>query len=105
VPIVPITSRTFGSFEDLRAFFQVYQGLEAPLAPVALAIRVLDDKGVAKFSSDETIPAERFTEARAADYKLKLPLEKLTEGRYLLTIEGRIGGRITPRRDVMFSVR
>jgi len=105
VPIVPITARTFGTFEDLQAFFQIYQGLDSPVSPVALAIRVLDDKGVAKFSSDETIPAERFNEIRSADYKMKLPLDKLTEGRYLLTIEGRVGGRITPRRDVMFSVR
>jgi hypothetical protein len=105
VPIVPTTSRLFGQGQSIAAYFQMYQGRATPLAPVSLAIRVLDDQGAAKLATDETIGAERFASNRAADYRLRLPLETLTSGRYLLTIEARIDERISPKRDVMFSVR
>ena len=105
VPIAPTTARTFGQFEDIRAYFQIYQGMSTPLAPVALAIRVLDDQGKTKFSKDETLTPDKFSADRASDYLMKLPLEQLTAGKYLLTLEARLGDRITPRRDVMFVVR
>jgi hypothetical protein len=105
IPIVPVTARTFGTFDSIQAFFQVSQGAAAPLSSVALAIRVLDDRGKTKFTKDETLAPERFTADRFMNYQLKLPLEELKEGRYLLTIEARLGGRISPKRDLMFVVR
>jgi len=105
VPIVPSTSRTFGQDDAISAFFQVYQGRETALAPVALTIKVLDDKGVTKFEVTEALAPGKFSSNRGSDYRLKLPLDTLTTGRYLLTIEAKLGERISPRRDVPFSVR
>jgi hypothetical protein len=105
VPIVPVPARQFGQSEEITAFFEIYQGLQTPVAPVSLQIRIVDDQGVLKHSVDETIPAERFELTRGTDYRLKMPFSKLTAGRYLLSIDAKIGGRISPRRDVVFSVR
>jgi hypothetical protein len=105
VPIVPTTSRLFAQSQPISAYFQIYQGRDTPVAPATLAIRVLDDQGTARFAVDETIAADRFASNRAAEYRLKLPLETLVGGRYLLTIEARLGDRISPKRDVPFSVR
>lgn len=49
--------------------------------------------------------ADRFSSRRAADYRMTLPLETLATGRYLLTIEAQLGDRLSPKRDVPFSVR
>jgi hypothetical protein len=105
VPIIPTVSRTFGQGDDIKAFFRVYQGGTAPLAPVALSVRVLDADGATRNEIIETLGADRFTSHRAADYLLRLPLDRLTSGRYLLTIEARLGDRASPKRDVPFSVR
>ena len=105
VPIVPTPSRTFGQGDDISAFFRVYQGGTTPLAPVALTVRVLDADGATRDDITETLGVDRFTSHRAADYLLRLPLDRLTSGRYLLTIEARLGDRASPKRDVPFSVR
>jgi hypothetical protein len=42
---------------------------------------------------------------RSVDYRLRLPLDLLASGRYLLTIEARLADRSSPNRDVPFSVR
>jgi len=41
----------------------------------------------------------------STDYRLDLPLESLTSGRYLLTIEATRAPKQTVRRDVVSSVR
>jgi hypothetical protein len=105
VPIVPTAARLFGQGETVSAFFRLYQGRDAPLAMASLAIRVLDDRGAAAFTRDESIGADRFAANRAADYRLRLPLDTLRSGQYLLTIEARLGDRISPKRDVPFGVR
>jgi len=105
VPIVPTTLRTFGQSEPIAVYFQVYQGRETPLAPVALTIRVLDDRGAAKVDVNEMLAPGQFGSNRTAEYRLRLPLDRLTSGRYLLSIEAKLGDRIAPKRDVPFAVR
>ena len=55
---------------------------------------------------DESLVLEsaRFGPRRAADCPFQLPLSKLGEGEYLLTIAA-AGGNNTARREVRFSVR
>jgi len=105
VPIVPTTSRTFGKSDEIKAFFRVYQGRNVTLAPVTLSIRVLDDRGAAKVDINDLLDPDRFTPNRAADYRLRLPLDRLSTGRHLLTIEARVAGRTSPKRDLPFTVR
>ena len=105
VPLVPSASRTFGRADDVSAFFRVYQGGTATVLPVVLSVRVLDDQGTAVVDLSESLDANRFGTHRAVDYLYRLPLDRLTAGRYLLTIEARRPDRVTPKRDVPFSVR
>jgi hypothetical protein len=105
VPIIPTSSRIFGQRQPVTAFFRIYQGVKAELAPASLRIRVLDDRGTAKARVDESIGLEWFSKNRAADYSYRLPLTTLAPGRYLLSIEAQVGDRISPKRDVPFSVR
>jgi hypothetical protein len=95
----------FGQGEAITAYFQIYQGRETPLGPVALTIQVLDDRGGAQLSVNETFAPEQFGSNRTAEYRLRLPLDRLTSGRYLLSIEAKLGDRIAPKRDVPFAVR
>ena len=105
VPIVPTVSRTFGQGDEISAFFRVYQGRNTPLAPVSLSIRVLDDQAAVRLDLSESLAIETFTSDRSSDYRLQLPLDRLTSGRYLLTIEARLADRASQKRDVPFTVR
>jgi hypothetical protein len=105
VPIIPTTARTFGQGDEISAFFRVYQGRNTPLAPVSLTVRILDERAAEQLDVSESLGVDRFASSRAADYRLRLPLDRLTSGQYLLTIEARLGDRISPKRDVPFSVR
>jgi hypothetical protein len=105
VPIVPTASRTFGQGDEIVGFFRVYQGRNAPLAPVTLSVRVLDEEGAARLDVSESLGPDKFSSDQSADYRLRLPLDRLKSGRYLLTIEARLADRTTPKRDVPFSVR
>jgi hypothetical protein len=105
VPIVPIAARAFGRSDEVSAFFRVYQGGNTSPVPVIISVRVLDDQGVGVVDVSDSLGVDRFGTDRAADYLFRLPLDRLTAGRYLLTIEARRPDRITPKRDVPFSVR
>ncbi len=70
---------------------------------------------VSVFDRTETLEAGRFGSARAADYRLALPLSELEEGEHLLTIDAaRVSGSTVTgagnierpvRREVRFGVR
>jgi hypothetical protein len=105
VPIVPIAARRFGRADEVTAFFRVYQGGNASLSPVVVSVRVLDDQGAAVVDVSDSLDVNRFGTNRAADYLFRLPLDRLAAGQYLLTIEARRPDRVTPKRDVPFSVR
>jgi hypothetical protein len=102
---VPTTARTFGKSDEITAFFRVYQGRNVRLEPVTLTVRVLDDQGSTKLEVNESLEVQRFTSNRAVDYRVRLPLDRLTSGRHLLTIEARVPGRTSPKRNVLFTLR
>lgn len=105
VPFLPTSSRTFTRDEILHTFFRVYQGGSDALTPVALAVRITDDRNEVRANSTGTIPVDRFAVAsRMAGHEFKLPLDLLGPGRYLLTFE-LTKGQATARRDVIFEVK
>lgn len=104
VPLDPTSQRTFGRADQVRAFFQVYQGGSGRLQPVTLSLRVTDDRDTVVTRSTESLTPDRFANDRGADYGFELPLSRLQPGRYLLTVEASRGGR-SARRDVPFEVR
>jgi len=105
VPIVPTTARVFSRSAEITAYFQVYQGRTTPLGAASLGIRILDERGDAVLDRAETLGPDRFAIGRTAACRLRLPLQTLTPGRYLLTVDARVGDRIAPAQGVPFQVR
>jgi hypothetical protein len=105
VPVIPTTERSFARAERVSAFLRVHQGGKSAIAPVALAIRILDGTGAAVFEETATLAPDRFSAGgRAADVTFAPPLVRLAPGDYLLTFEATLG-RTAGRRDVRFVVR
>ena len=105
VPLRPTTARVFGTASELSAFFHVHQGGKLPLGAVSLRLRILDEQGRTRLDRAETLEPARFSSTRTAEYTFRLPLETLSPGRHLLSVEARLGDRIAPARDVPFEVR
>jgi VWFA-related protein len=103
--MVPTTSRDFTRNDRVRALVRVFQGGDAPVAPVSIAARVLGADDVEPVTVDETIDAARFEPARAADYQLDLPFDRLEPGLHLLSITASLPQGRSVRRDVVFKLR
>ncbi len=103
VPLDPTSQRTFNRSDQVRAFFQVYQGGSGRLQPIELSIRVTDARDTVVTRTTESLAPDRFANDRSADYGFELPLARLQPGRYLLTVDVSRGGR-SARRDVQFVV-
>jgi len=105
LPVVPTASRVFQTSDQVTASMRIYQGGNAPLAPVSLNVRVVDEKDATMAEAAATVGIEFFDAAtRAADHRFTLPLRRLTPGRYLLRFDLSLGPA-TARRDVVFGVR
>lgn len=104
VPVLPTTERAFARTDRVSAFLRVYQGGGAKIAPVSVAIRIVDDHDKTVIDQKDPFGVDRFATARAADERFALPLAQLAPGEYLLTFEATMGKAVA-RRDVRFSVR
>jgi hypothetical protein len=69
-----------------------------------MRLRIVDAATRAVVDESMTLDPTRFGSRRAADCPFQLPLSRLGEGEFLLTIEG-AAGKNTARREVRFSVR
>ena len=105
VPIVPTTARVFGGASEITAYFQIHQGGKSPVGAVSLRMRILDEQGNVRLDRLETLEPGLFSASRTAPYALRLPLDTLSPGRHLLSVEARLGDRIAAPRDVPFEVR
>ena len=104
VPIVPTAARAFPRSGQIAAFVRVYQGGKDAPVPVQMRLRVVDAATQAVVDESMVLEPARFGPRRAADCPFQLPLSKLGEGEYLLTVES-AAGKNTARREVRFSVR
>jgi VWFA-related protein len=104
LPIAPTTARTFPRSGQAAAFVRIYQGGRDPLVPVRMHLRVLDPTARAVIDETMTFDTARFAPGRAADCPFQLPLSRLGDGEYLLTVEA-TADKNTARREVRFSVR
>jgi VWFA-related protein len=104
IPVVPTVQRDFVSTDRVTAFLRVYQGGTGPLAAVAVRTSIVDARGMTVIDRAETLGPDRFGPARAADYRLELPLVTLAKGPYLVSITA-TRGTLTARRDVRITVR
>ena len=104
LPIVPTGAREFPRSGQIAAFVRVYQGGKDSPLPVQMRLRIVDAATQAVVDESMTFDPARFGPRRAAECPFQLPLSKLGEGEYLLTIEA-AAGKTTARREVRFSVR
>ena len=104
LPIIPTSARAFPRSGQIAAFVRVYQGGRDAPVPVDMRLRILGAATPAVVDESMTLDATRFGARRAADCPFQLPLAKLVEGEYLLTIEA-VAGKNTARREVRFGVR
>jgi hypothetical protein len=104
LPVLPTAQREFTAGEQVGVFLRVYQGGKGPLSPVVVTTRVVDGRDTNVFSTTETLGQDRFGPARAADYRLTLPVSSLAKGPHLVTIIA-TRGTLTARRDVRITLR
>ena len=97
------TERAFDRGDQVRAFFQIYQGTARTdaIVPVTTRVRVIDSRGtVARDQSIVFAPAD--FHARRTDCRINVPIDGLTPGDYLLEIIATAGDE---HRDAQAAVR
>jgi hypothetical protein len=104
LPAMPTTTREFGQEDLVTGFLRAYQGGDGPLATVGVVVRIEDVTGASVIVSSETLGAERFGNARAADVRFDVPLAKLSPGPHLLHIQA-VAGRATRTREIRLTVK
>jgi hypothetical protein len=104
IPIVPTVQRDFVAAEQVGAFVRVYQGGKDSLLPVVVTTQIVDGRNADVFTTSETLGPGRFAVARAADYRVSLPMAGLTKEPHLLRIAV-TRGTTTAQREVRFTVR
>lgn len=103
VPITPTAVREFSPSDRVSAFVRIYQKGTARPAGVVLTSRVLNQRDEIVLETTTDLEAARFSTQREADHRLSLPLDRMTPGEYLLTIEGAAADK-TVRQEVRFGV-
>jgi VWFA-related protein len=104
LPITPTAERLFARGDRLSAFLRIYQGGRAPLAGVAVGVKIVDARGTKVFETTEPVAPERFAAGRSADYRLSVPVADLEPGPYVLTLETSLG-KTRVSRAVRFSMQ
>ena len=102
--LVPTTRRAFARGEDVDAFVRIYQGLTRSLTAGYVVAEIVDAADTVVYRSETRLEPPQFGASRAVDFRMKLPLDELPAGEYLLGIEAR-HGNASARRHVRFSVR
>ena len=133
LPLVPTAEREFGRSDKVTAFLRLYQSGQKPIGAAQVTISIRDTADQVKANETQALSVDRFLAAerpdalpvltprprptqtpttdqfanlalRTADVKYSIPVDRLTAGAYLLTIEATVGAT-TIRRDVRFTVK
>ncbi len=87
LPIVPTTRRDFASTDRVSAFVRVYQKASDPPQLTSVTAQILDANGRVVTSDVASFDADRFAANRSADYRIRLPIDRLSAGEYLFTVD------------------
>ena len=99
LPIVPTTVREFARSDEVTAFVRVYQGSRARPGAVSVQMRIVDFLDAVVDAATFEVPLEGFGGTPLAwDLQTRLPLDRLTAGEHLLTIEAIAGERRVSRQ-------
>jgi VWFA-related protein len=101
VPVVPTVARVFSRDDAVRAFLRIYQSRNPQ--PVTVTTRVIDATNRIVVEQRSELRVDAFL-ARSADVDVPLPLNQLTPGQYLLTIEA-TRGEVHVERSARFEIR
>jgi hypothetical protein len=102
MPATPTARRQFSRSDEVTTFLRVQQAVNVP-APVSIFSRILNGAGRVVF--EETRPlAFPQVAGSTADYLLRVPLDRLEAGDYLLAVQARTSAAEV-RRNLRFSVQ
>ena len=108
LPVVPpvrmTTIRQFSANQRVAAIARVYQQRSKTLVPVRISARIVDGQDREVFTREAIVEPAAFGAERQADYRLDLPLDRLSDGEYLLTLDAGTGST-SARRTLRFTVR
>lgn len=106
LPFVPTARRAFDRTETVSALVQVSQGTSRTetLRPVTLRVRVIDMQDNAVRDQTLILTPEDFSTSRTATPSLALPVQNLSAGEYLLSLDA-TSGEHSAVRAVRFQVR
>ena len=104
LPIVPTTRRDFDRRDRVSAFVRVYQGSQDTPHAAELVAQIHDLGGRVVTKDAYSFPPAQFAASRSADYRIAVPVDRLSSGEYLLSVDATQGSH-TARRGVRFRVR
>jgi VWFA-related protein len=104
LPVRPTAARTFSPTDKVTIAARVHQRRARTALPVHVAIRIVDQTDRVEVTSDSVLDAASFGKGRESDVRFALPLEQLSLGEHLLTIDAAAGDRVE-RRTLRFTVR
>jgi hypothetical protein len=87
----------------VSAFVRVYEKREQPPQPAGVKAEILDTRGKVVTTDTLSFEADQFAKDRSADYQIRLPVDRLTAGEYLLTLQATQGPH-TAQRAIRFAV-
>ena len=97
VPLVPTTHRQFLASDEVAVFLRIYQGGKGKIVPVRMTARIKNDKTAVASNHEGMLEVENFSEHRAADFGVAVPLDHLPPGQYLLEVDAQSGARHVTR--------
>jgi len=103
LPVSMTAARRFAHADRVRAFVRVHQAAGKPAEQTTMTARITDTSGQEVLNEVTTLAPERFAAGRGADYRVDLPLERLSSGEYLVTVEAS-KGQLIARRGVRVAV-
>jgi hypothetical protein len=103
LPIIPTAEREFTTSSTVVSFVRAYQGGNAPPVDVRMTATLVGATNQPIIHETTTLTAARFSANRSADYFVQLPVEMLTPGPYLLTLEATLD-TTTVKRNLRFEM-
>jgi VWFA-related protein len=105
LPGNPTTTREFGQRDRVSVFVRAYAKADTAPESIAIGAEIRDAHDQVVFTKTDALPFAGGASPKGADYRLRLPLDTLASGEYLLTITAKGTAEVEARRDVRFSIR
>jgi len=101
----PTTTRAFVQRDRVAVFLRAYARADGAPESITVTAEIRDANDQVAFTKTDTLPLAGAASQRSADYRLRLPLDTLAAGEYLLTIIAKAPAEAVAQRQVRFSVR